>query len=79
MQIFKKNEYLLKGGLRRPQAPGPTKENVYIYIYIYIYIIIIIIIKVDIRQTKMITGVQALAGGTDDEDGEWATAGVPGS
>ena len=70
-QIFKKKkEYLLKGGLHRPQAPGPTKENVYIKK---------IIIKVDIRQTEMSTGVQASAGGTDDEDGEWASAGVPGS
>ena len=35
--------------------------------------------KVDIRQTEMSTGVQASAGGTDDEDGEWATARVLGS
>ena len=35
--------------------------------------------KVDIRQTEISTGVQASAGGTDDEDGEWATTGVPGS
>ena len=33
--------------------------------------------KVDIRQTEISTGVQASAGGMDDEDGEWATAGVP--
>ena len=64
--------YLLKGGLHRPQAPSPTKGNVYIKI-------IIIIIKVDIRQTEMSTGVQASAGGTDDEDGEWASTGVPSS
>ena len=53
-----------------PQAPGPTKENVYIEKKI---------ITVDIRQTEMSTGVQASVGGTDDEDGEWASAGVPGS
>ena len=53
-----------------PQAPGPIKENVYKKI---------IIITVDIRQTEMSTGVQASAGGTDDEDGEWASAGVPDS
>ena len=35
--------------------------------------------KVDIRQTEMSIGVQASAGGTDDEDEEWATTGVPGS
>ena len=35
--------------------------------------------KVDIRQTEMSTGAQASAGGMDDEDGEWATTGVPGS
>ena len=35
--------------------------------------------KVDIRQTEMSTGVQASAGETDDEDGEWAIAGVPSS
>ena len=35
--------------------------------------------KVDIRQTEMSTGVQASAGETDDKDGEWATARVPGS
>ena len=36
-------------------------------------------IEVDIRQTEMNTGIQASAGGTDDEDGEWTAAGVPGS
>ena len=35
--------------------------------------------KVDIRQTEMGTGVQTSTGGTDDEDREWATTGVPGS
>ena len=31
------------------------------------------------HQANVSTGVQTSTGGTDDEDGEWATAGVPGS
>ena len=36
-------------------------------------------IKVDVRQAEMSTETQASAGGTDGEEGEWASAGVPGS
>ena len=35
--------------------------------------------EVDIRQTMMSARIQASAGGADDEEGEWASAGVPGS
>ena len=31
------------------------------------------------HQANISAGVQPSVGGTDDEDGEWATAGVPGS
>ena len=53
-------------------APGPTKKK-QTSIYEKKNM------KADIRQIEMSTGVQVSAGGTDDEDGEWATAGVPGS
>ena len=36
-------------------------------------------IKVDIGQAKTCTEDQASEGGADDEEGEWASAGVPGS
>ena len=36
-------------------------------------------IKVDIRQAKTCTGDQASEGGAEGEEGEWTSAGVPGS
>ena len=36
-------------------------------------------IKVNVRQVETSTGIQASAGGTDREEGESASAGVPGS
>ena len=36
-------------------------------------------IKADIGQEKTCTGDQALEGEADGEEGEWASAGVPGS
>ena len=36
-------------------------------------------IKVDIEQAKTCIGDQASEGGTDGEEGEWASTGVPGS
>ena len=36
-------------------------------------------IEIDIRQAETSTGNQASEGGADDEEGEWASVGVPGS
>ena len=36
-------------------------------------------IKVDVRQAETSIGNQASEGGADGEEGEWASAGVPGS
>ena len=49
-------------------VPGPTK-NIYKKKSI----------KVDIGQAKTCTGDQASEGEADSEEGEWASAGVPGS
>ena len=46
-------------------VPGPTKKKKYK--------------KADIGQLKTCTGDQASEGEADDEKGEWASAGVPGS
>ena len=52
-------------------ASGPTKKKNKKYIWEEKY--------ESRHQINISTGVQTSAGGTDDEDGEWATAGVPGS
>ena len=66
-----KNEYLLRGRLLATYVlgPRPKKENIYKKKSI----------KVDIRQAKTCTGDQASEEGADGEEGEWTSAGVPGS
>ena len=45
-------------------APGPTKNSIH---------------EKKSIKVETSTGTQASAGGTDGEEGEWASAGVPGS
>ena len=48
-------------------VPSPTKKNKKKSI------------KIDVEQAKMCAGDQASDGGAEGEEGEWASAGVPGS